>query len=104
MYVFLHIDYPEEISGLSVDLITISTISISWAYQMNGSSPRNRVNIEIRRDEILVNSVTEAPSRTMSMVSSLSPLTAYNITIYVVTDVGRSQPATVHASTLSLSK
>ena len=90
------------VAELSVDMTTISTISLSWMYQMNGSSPRIGVDIEIRRSDILMNTVTEETSQ--AILSSLLPLTTYNITVYVVTLVGRSQPATTDANTLSLSK
>jgi len=99
----LHIiDYPEKVSNLTIEMITVNSIVISWRFQMNGSSPRNGVDIEIWSANILLYNVTEEVSQVASALLSLSPLTMYRISVYVVSSVGRSRPSCINASTLSI--
>ncbi len=70
---------------------------------MNGSSPRTGVAAEIRRSGSLVRTDMFGPEITMAAIESLLPLTTYNFTMFVVTDVGRSRPSVISVSTLSLS-
>ena len=98
------IDFPEKVSNLTAEMITINTISISWIFQLNGSSPRNRVGIEVRNEGVSVYNVTEEAFEVASTLFSLSPLRTYIISVYVVSSVGRSRPSSIEASTLSLSK
>ena len=79
-------------------------VSIQWAYQSSGSSRRTGVEVEIWRDGVRVTNVTVGPNEIATTLSSLQPLTHYTFTVYVVTAVGRSEPVSVDASTLSLSK
>jgi len=65
-------------------MITINSILISWSFQMNGSSPRNGVNIELRSNAVLVYNFTEDASEVASILMHLSPLTMYTISVYVV--------------------
>lgn len=95
----LDIDFPEAVTGLNVTSTSANTISLNWTFQSKGSSLRTRVDIEVRLNGTVVNTVMEGPSQTTSMIASLQPLTTYNISVYVVTAVGRSQPATIEAST-----
>ena len=98
------IDYPERVANLTVEMTSIDTISISWRFQMNGSSPRSGVDIEISNGGISVYNVTQEASQVASALMSLSPLRTYSILVYVVSAVGRSRSSSVNASTLSLSK
>ena len=82
---------------------TISTVSLEWAYQMNGSSPRTGAEIEVRRNDSVERTIMIGPESTTEIISSLLPLTTYSFTVFVVTDVGRSRPSSINASTLSLS-
>ena len=98
------LDYPERVSDLIIEMVTMNTVSVRWRFQMNGTSPRNRVDIEIKKEDISVHTVTEEASAVASTILSLSPLTLYSISVYVVSSVGRSRPSSINASTLSLSK
>lgn len=95
-------DFPEAVIGLAVLSITTRSVSLHWMFQMNGSSPRTGVDIEIRRYDSVENTVMTGPSQTMSDIYYLQPLTTYNFTIYVITAVGRSLPTAAEISTYSL--
>ena len=99
---FLFLDYAETITGLMITLAAANTLSISWTYRMNGSSPRIESAVEIRLMGTVINTVIERSSQTI--LTSLLPLTGYNITVYVVTSVGRSLPATIFGNTSSFGK
>ena len=71
---------------------------------MNGSSPRNGVHIEIKRENISIYNISEEASQTSTTIISLAPFTTYSISVYVMSLLGRSLPSTINASTLSLSK
>ncbi len=93
---------PESVSGLTISSRTESSLSLDWTYR-----PRTGVEIEIevRKSGVLVcNSTEEAADLGAITISSLLPLTSYSITMYVVSDVGRSQPSTINTTTLSLSE
>ena len=70
---------------------------------MNGSSPRIGVDIVTLSEGILAY-ITEEASIVATTLMSLSPLTTYRISVYVVSSVGRSHPSSINSSTLSLSK
>ena len=97
------IDYPQRVADLTEEMTSIDTISISWRFQMNGSSPRSGVDIEISNEGISVYNVTQEASLVASALMSLPPLRTYSILVYVVSAVGRSRSSSVNASTLSLS-
>ena len=97
-------DYPQAVTGLREELVTAYSVQLEWAYQMNGSSPRTGVEIEVRRNDFLERTVMIGPESTSGTISSLLPLTTYSFTVFVVTDVGRSRPSSINASmSLSLS-
>ena len=97
-------DYPEAVTGLREELVTINSVQLEWTYQMNGSSPRTGVEIEVGKNDSLERTVMMGPEFTTETISSLPPLTTYSFTVFVVTDVGRSRPSSINASmTLSLS-
>ena len=101
---FCFIDYPEALVGLAVTSMTINIIFLQWTFQMNGSSPRTRVDIEIRtNDDILLRTDAISPHLTTAAISSLLPLTSYNFIAFVISNVGRSRPSSINGSTLSLS-
>ena len=79
-------------------------VSIRWIYQSSGSSHMTGVEVEMWRDGVRVTNRTLGPNEITTTLSSLQPLTRYTFTVYVVTAVGRSEPVSVDASTLSLSK
>ncbi len=95
---------PEPVSSLSINFDTATTVSLSWTYQFDQSSPRTGVHIEVTMGNDLVGNITLPASATSTTLSSLEPRTMYTIAVYVVNANGRSQPSTVQASTLSLSK
>ncbi len=96
---------PESVSGLTISSRTESSLSLDWTYQSDGSSPRTGVEIEVRKSGVLVRNTTEEAADLGAItISSLLPLTSYSITMYVVSDVGRSQPSTIITNTLSLSE
>jgi len=99
----MYADFPEQVVGLNVTEITTYSIVLVWTFQMNGSEPRIRTEIEIRRNGSLERTDMIAPQFSGAELSSLLPLSLYNFTVYVVSDVGRSRPSVVSASTLSLS-
>ena len=70
---------------------------------MNGSSPRTGIEIEVRRNSMLETTVTVGPQYTATTVEGLLPLSTYNFSAYVVSNIGRSRPSSLLASTLSLS-
>lgn len=70
---------------------------------MNGSSPRTGAEIEVGKNNSRERTVMIEPEDNTATISSLLPLTMYSFTIFVVTDVGRSRPSSINASTLSLS-
>ncbi len=96
-------DFPEQVVGLSVTEVTINSVALVWTFQMNGSDPRIRTEIEIRRFGTLVRTDMIAPQFSGAQLSPLLPLSTYNFTVYVVSNVGRSRPSVVSTSTLSLS-
>ena len=103
-YIFLP-DYPQAVTGLREELVTVYSVQLEWTYQMNGSSPRTGVEIEVRRNDSLERTVMIGPESIIGTISSLLPLTTYSFTVFVVTDVGRSRPSSINASmSLSLSK
>ena len=95
-------DYPQAVMGLREELVTVYSVQLEWAYQMNGSSPRTGVEIEVRRNDSLERTVMIGPESTTGTISSLHPLTTYSFTVFVVTDVGRSRPSSINNS-MSLS-
>ena len=97
---------PESVSGLTISSRTESSLSLDWTYQSDRSSPRTGVEVEVRKSGVLVRNTTEEAADLGAItISSLLPLTSYSITIYVVSDVGRSQPSTtINTNTLSLSE
>ncbi len=95
---------PEPVSTLDVNSRTITTVSLSWTYQFDDSSPRIGVQIEVVKGENLVSNITLPPSAINTTLSSLEPLTMYTIAVYVVNANGRSRPISIQASTLSLRK
>ncbi len=98
--------FPESVSGLTISSRTESSLSLDWTYQSGGYSPRTGVEIEVRKSGVLVRNTTEEAADLGAItISSLLPLTSYSITMYVVRDVGRSQPSTtINTNTLSLSE
>ncbi len=95
--------FPEMLTDVMILSITTDTVVINWTYQMNGSSPRTGVDIEIRRNGTIERTDMISSAATTATLSNLLPLTTYSITAFVVTDVGRSRPSQISASTLSLS-
>ena len=87
-----------------VEVVTVSssesTLFLNWTYQSSGSRQRTGAEVVIEGGGTFA-----VDSQDISVtLSSLSPLTNYTLTVYVLSAVGRSQPATVQASTLSLSQ
>ena len=104
MYTFMSSkDYPEALLNVREVLATHNTIYLEWTYQLNGSSPRTGVEIEIRRIGVLERTVIIGPEPNTTNISSLPPLATYNFTLFVVSNVGKSRPSSIIASTLSLS-
>ena len=99
----MFLDYPESVTNLFVTATTIATVSLEWIYQNNGSSPRLRVDIEIRRNYVWERTDIVQPQFTTVLITSLLPLTTYSISIFAVSEVGRSRPSVINSSTLSLS-
>ena len=97
------IDYPEPATNVLITTTTTTTISLEWIYQNNGSSPRIRVDIEIRRNDVLERTDIVQAQFATGLITSLLPLTTYSFTIFVVSDIGRSRPSMINGSTLSLS-
>ena len=97
------IDYPEPATNVLITTTTTTTISLEWTYQNNGSSPRIRVDIEIRRNDVLERTDIVQDQFAKGLITSLLPLTTYSFTIFVVSDIGRSRPSMINGSTLSLS-
>ena len=95
-------DYPQPPTQLSY-ISTFTTVKINWKFQLNGSSPRIGVKVEIRSKK-KINSMTVNPGKTSAFFDSLSPLTIYSINVYVVSDVGNSLPSRIEAITLFPSK
>ncbi len=88
--------------NLTVTSATINTISLEWVFQMNGSSPRSGVAVEIRRNGGLERTDMFSPEIFTATVSNLLPLTMYDFHTFVVSSVGRSRLSAVNSSTLSL--
>ncbi len=85
-------------------MATEDSVLLEWTYQMNGSSPRTGLDIEIRRNNTLERTVAIAASSTSTELTNLSPLRTYSVTAYVESSVGRSRPSFSNVSTLSLRK
>ena len=96
-------DFPEAVMELQEISTTFEAIYIEWMYQMNGSSPRTGVEIEVRRNDTLEKTIMIGPAQATATISTLLSLSTYDITVFVVSDVGRSRPSSINASTLSLS-
>lgn len=94
---------PEPVAGLTATSTSV-TISLHWTYQSSGSSPRTGVEVEITRGGATVPGVMVGGGATSLTLSSLPPLTAHTLTVFVVSAVGRSAAATVQVSTLSPSQ
>ena len=62
------------------------------------------MEVELWNGVDIVSIAMVEPSQMSTTFSSLQPLTNYSLTVYVRSGVGRSDPATVHISTFSLSK
>ena len=97
------IDLPEEIIGLITLNIQPNEISIMWQYQMNGSSPRIGADVEVRKGIHLVTTIPVVASQNNLTISSILPLTIYEVTVFSVTTVGRSRPSSISVTTISLS-
>ena len=95
---------PEPVSSLNISSKTTITVSLSWIYQFDQSSPRTGVQIEVTKGNDLVSNITLPASAINTTLSSLEPLTMYTIAVYVVNANGRSRPISIQTSTLSLSK
>ena len=96
--------FPESVIDLAATSILPDAISITWVYQMNGSSPRTGAEVEVRRANMLERVVAIAPNEISTEILPLLPLITYDFTFYVVTDVGRSRPYSMNFTTISLSK
>ena len=62
------------------------------------------MDIEIRRNGSLERTDRIGPEENSAELILLLPLTTYTFTVYVVTNLGRSRPSSINATTLSLSK
>ena len=72
---------------------------------MNGSSPRTGVDIEIRIKDVLERTDNIIPPQlSTTVISSLLPITDYSIGVFVVSNVGRSKPFIINATTSFLGK
>ena len=98
--------FPETVLGLTNTSLSETSVTLNWMYQYSESTSTTlRVEIEIRRiGEDQPTDRRIGPEETTVVISSLSPLTTYNITVYVVNGVGRSEPSTIQVATLSLSE
>ena len=97
--------YPEPVSGLTSSTSESSAV-LQWSLQSSGSSPSLGVEVEVERGgtgEMISRLIVGADEAGVTL-NSLQPLTSYNFTVYAVSQVGRSRPASVHDTTLSLSK
>ena len=59
--------------------------------------------MEIRRNNVLEKTDIVQAHFSAAVISSLLPLTTYSISIFTVSEVGRSRPSVINGSTLSLS-
>ena len=98
--------FPETVLGLTNTSLSETSVTLNWMYQYSESTSTTlRMEIEIRRiGEDQPTDRRIGPEETTVVISSLSPLTSYNITVYVVNGVGRSEPSTIQVATLSLSE
>ena len=94
---------PEPVTALAVLEVSEHTISLSWSYQSSGSQQRTGVEVIVERSELLER-MTVGADDTFATFSSLLPLTNYTVTLYVLSEVGRSLSTAIQASTLSLSQ
>ena len=93
---------PEPVAALVVSA-SESSLSLNWTYQSSGSRQRTGAQVVIEGGGIFTRLTVSSEDRSVTH-SSLRPLTNYTLTVYVLSEVGRSQPTTVHTSTLSLSQ
>ncbi len=95
---------PVPVSNLDISSKTTTTVSLSWTYQFDESSPRTGVKIEVMKGNDLVSNITLPALATNTTLSSLEPLTMYIIAVYVINVNGPSRATILQTSTLSLSK
>ena len=98
-YIFSTV-FPEPVSELSVVSLSKTSITVSWNYQSNGSSPRTSVDISVMAGNVLLSYLTGQPNETSITLDDLMDQTTYTIRVYAVTEHGRSAATSIEAQTL----